>query len=772
MSTNHPFFPLAIMLKFRYDGRYMSGKRVDRAGFALPTVLIASFVMLLVLSSVLSSVSSGAIVTLDSTHYDRYTKNAAESGLAMANACLQLNDYAVTWSNANPLQPNTDCTGTVDGGADEYVYDNDNVRSSFTVPEPTTLATGVIRVSVTANVERLRASTGTPWRIYSINSFTTFDSQAGVQSVQFGYQSGGVFFSTLNDIGNPVGVGLNTSGQLGNASTSNTTTPVGFILPTGPRVSQIYTNFSGYGKTVMTALDNGTLYGAGDNTYGQLGNGSTSATQSTPVQFQLPGGVRPVFVLSQDATFVLGDDHNIYAAGACTYGILGYNYTISGCSNQSTYQRVNLPTVSTGNLNTLPVESSASSTKTTNFVANRSTAHVIMQGGYVYGWGRNDFGQVGNNSTTDRSNPARVTTLGNGGQPTATQLSSDGKSVLVRASDGSVYAWGNNDYGQLGSRSSIRAFSGDCIDVPSSSTTPGTQIQIYDCNDTNAQIYIWAQDGSLQVYPNGSTLMCIENSGGVTTNGNPIVIATCDSTAKQQWQLRDDQTIYNPASGKCILNPGNTATNGTLQQLNTCDTSNAQKWTNYRLRTPHLVNLPTGHGTVTKVSQGGQTSLFLMSDGTVFGAGYNGQGSLGTGTTKVYNPRLTQMTLPVGRTAVDIYTESYGTVGGSPFYTNSFVILDDGTVYGAGQNDVGQLGNSTTAAFSSSLQQFIMPSGAGTAVSVQTGFRTTIVIDSRNQVYTVGFNGNGQLGDGTTSNSSTPARNQYTNLRPAAQYVY
>jgi len=82
-------------------------------GFALPTVLIASTVMLLILATTLVSVTSGVAVTLSNRHYNSYAKEASASGLAMAQACLKANNYTPQWSDASPLRPNTNCSGIV-----------------------------------------------------------------------------------------------------------------------------------------------------------------------------------------------------------------------------------------------------------------------------------------------------------------------------------------------------------------------------------------------------------------------------------------------------------------------------------------------------------------------------------------------------------------------------------------------------------------------------------------------------------------------------------
>jgi alpha-tubulin suppressor-like RCC1 family protein len=56
------------------------------------------------------------------------------------------------------------------------------------------------------------------------------------------------------------------------------------------------------------------------------------------------------------------------------------------------------------------------------------------------------------------------------------------------------------------------------------------------------------------------------------------------------------------------------------------------------------------------------------------------------------------------------------------------------------------------------------------AKDVVSGYGTTVVLTEDGKVYTVGNNGNGQLGDGTTTNSSTPKANRYTNVLPVTSF--
>jgi len=78
--------------------------------FALPTVLIASVVLLSVLAV---SVTATAAVrtTLKNQYYAQLAQVAGEAGVAMAKACLANSENVPQWSNAKPLTPATDCSG-------------------------------------------------------------------------------------------------------------------------------------------------------------------------------------------------------------------------------------------------------------------------------------------------------------------------------------------------------------------------------------------------------------------------------------------------------------------------------------------------------------------------------------------------------------------------------------------------------------------------------------------------------------------------------------
>jgi alpha-tubulin suppressor-like RCC1 family protein/Tfp pilus assembly protein PilX len=711
-------------------------------GFALPTVLIASVVMLIVLVSAVTATES-IRSALDRQYYNELAREAAESGLAYASYCLQLNGYTPQWSDSYPLRADRDCTGVNSNGQSQYIINQNNVRMSFSVGAPTNMSVSQL-VSSTGTVELLRPSTGQPWRSYTYSASARIGVSLNLNTVIFGY---GAYFGTIVADGTLRMVGFNGWGQLSNGNFSDTLTPTTFTLSGTDKPASVYTNFVSQGYNTFVITDKGTVYGAGFNGSGQLGNGNTSS-QNIATKFNLPVGKTGQYVtLGGFATYVLTTDGNVYSAGSCSNGRLGYNYTISGCADQSAPQRVNLPAV-TSDTNTIP---------TTNMVTDYQVVFVRMQGGKIYGWGGNSSGQLGDGTTNETSSPIQVGTFGNSGQPKAKQIVTDGISLWVIADDNKVYGSGSNKYGQL-SGTAINIYnsnSSHCID---NKTQDGVTLQLYTCNNSAAQNFMFDVDNTIY-YANKNK--CIK----ATTTA--VSLATCDGTASQKFTLRDDGSIYNSSVAKCLDNNGG---DGTNLQMYTCNQTGPQTFSLPDLKGFTQFHLPDVAGTPIKVTTDQGFTSVLTSNGQVWSAGLNNVGQLGDGSPSLYQPYPVQFKLPNGVTAVDVYTCAYDIIGSPAKYNNTFVIGSDGKVYGAGSNDYGQLGDGTTTDRSTPVAMQTIDGTNIKALQVESGYGTTIVLADNHQVYTVGNNGNGQLGDGTTTNSSTPKANRYTNALPITEF--
>jgi hypothetical protein len=81
-----------------------------KRGFALPTVLIASVILLTVLAVAVSA-TAAVRTTLKNQYYEQLAQTAGEAGVAYAKACLAANENVPQWSDAKPLTPATDCEG-------------------------------------------------------------------------------------------------------------------------------------------------------------------------------------------------------------------------------------------------------------------------------------------------------------------------------------------------------------------------------------------------------------------------------------------------------------------------------------------------------------------------------------------------------------------------------------------------------------------------------------------------------------------------------------
>ncbi|OKJ22533.1 1,4-beta-xylanase [Streptomyces sp. CB00316] len=118
--------------------------------------------------------------------------------------------------------------------------------------------------------------------------------------------------------------------------------------------------------------------------------------------------------------------------------------------------------------------------------------------------------------------------------------------------------------------------SGRCIDIPASSTTTnGTQAQLWDCSGQANQR--WTHTAGKQLKTHGGKCLDAQRKG--TTNGTAVVIWDCNGGANQQWNTNANGSITGVQSGLCLDAIGAATANGTKIQLHACGGVGNQKWT-------------------------------------------------------------------------------------------------------------------------------------------------------------------------------------------------
>ncbi|MFF6996622.1 endo-1,4-beta-xylanase [Streptomyces sp. NPDC008313] len=147
-------------------------------------------------------------------------------------------------------------------------------------------------------------------------------------------------------------------------------------------------------------------------------------------------------------------------------------------------------------------------------------------------------------------------------------------SVLNALNSGSGDGGDPGDPGDGGQSGQLKGVgSGRCVDVPNSSTSDGTAVQLYDCHSAGNQTWESTSAGELRVYGN----KCLDAAG--TGNGAKIQIYSCWGGDNQKWRLNSDGSIVGVQSGLCLDAVGAGTGNGTQLQLYSCTNGSNQRWT-------------------------------------------------------------------------------------------------------------------------------------------------------------------------------------------------
>ena len=407
----------------------------------------------------------------------------------------------------------------------------------------------------------------------------------------------------------------------------------------------------------------------------QAGQESTTITPPATrngIRFNQVSGGGYVYGDLTGYSLAVGSDGNAYAWGQNWYGQLG----------NSTSVQQNTP---------VPVPKPAGAPADFTYVqADAGGYHSLAIGsdGYVYAWGLNDHGQLGNNTKSNSSTPVRVHGPGNTGEGLkAIQVAAGAWNSMALAADGTVYTWGGISKGggdDCFSPQNVPATVKDPSDA--SGVLHAVQISTSWSFDMaigqDGYVYTWGYNTHGQIGKNTT-----DNSFHLTPSR---VFASNKSTAAAGPWLKAVQVSAGGWFALAIGEDGNTWAWGYNQYGslgNGYSSTNAD--TNY---VPQKVQYPANAGAVTavQVSAGIYHSLAVDTDGNTWAWGWNSYGKLGDNTTSDRH------------SPVKVFASAQSTSPAGPWlnaqqistgWQHSLAIGTDGVAYAWGQNWYGQLGN-------------------------------------------------------------------------------
>jgi alpha-tubulin suppressor-like RCC1 family protein len=465
--------------------------------------------------------------------------------------------------------------------------------------------------------------------------------------------------------------GVNEFGQLGNtlrngSETANPTPlPVGIPSAGGPVVQAAV----GAGASLVLTAD-GKLYSFGSNLDGQLGralNSGTPTPNPTPAQVSIPAGSGPFVQIAAGGrqSLALTSGGTLYAFGSNLYGQLGAGTNAGKEAPNPTPIAVSLP---------------GASGPVSEIAAGDAHSLALTSTGQLYAFGENNDGQLGvaTNSGMTLANPTPLLVSLPGAEGPVVQIAAGFSHSLALTSTGQLYAFGSNEFGQLGNPG--HAGTTTPTPTPTQVSLPGASAPVSQIAAGGFHSLALTSTGQLYAFGKNSSGQLGSESGAATANPTPTPVSLPEGTGPiVQLAAGTGDSLLVTAEGRLYAFGANSV--GQLGNSTNSGTASPNP-------TPMLANIPAGTtiDTVARGATAGHT-LALTADLAVLndslapgqvGVAYGAQ-ALASGGTGIYS--WSASGLPVGL-SIDPLS---GRIGGTPSSTGvSNVVLRARDLFGVG----------------------------------------------------------------------------------------
>ncbi len=523
--------------------------------------------------------------------------------------------------------------------------------------------------------------------------------------------------------------GDNQYGQLGDGTTTNHASPAPVLTRSGgPVLTGVESIMVGEDHSCALMNDN-SIKCWGNNVNGQLGDGTTTNRPSPVDVLSAPGGTALMGARSLVAgyyhTCALMEDTSVKCWGNNGNGQLG--------DGTNTRQPYPVPV--------LRASGGQSLTGVRSLVAGLSHACALMEDNSIKCWGRNISGQLGNGTTENQTYPVAV--LERSGGPSLTNvlsIAAGDNHTCALMNDHSMKCWGDNRYGQLGTRASENHYyPGGVLESLGGSNLTGIRSiktgGVHTCALMNDHsIKCWGDNSFGQLGDGTITNHDFPTPVLTTSRGQPL-------NGVQAMELGFSHTcvLMNDRSVKCWGDNG-------FGQLGNGSTSR------YPSPTPTLISRGGDRlMAIRSVVTGNTHACALMEDTSVKCWGYNEYGQLGDGTTTNRPSPVDVLSAPGGAALTGVTSLVTGNL-------HTCALMNNNTIKCWGNNDLGQLGDGTTTNRPSPVDVLSAP--GGTALmgvrAIAAGSLHTCALMQGLSIKCWGNNASGQLGDGTLRHQPSP----------------